>query len=131
MPPIDVKNEMIIATKGGSKIFVFTPDTGNRIFNKSTFSPPRKNPTCTHRPGLFLDGSDRDIAYGLLFGYADHCCNVILVVDNEDISPRCRRDLSPSYLALLIHMFPLSQWHGNKQTMKFILLLSRNIYYSC
>ena len=54
MPPIDVKKEMTIATKGGSKIFVFTPDTGNRIFKKSTFAPPKKKPDIYTQAGLEL-----------------------------------------------------------------------------
>ncbi len=42
MPPMDVKNEMTIATKGGSKTFVLTPDMGNRILKKSTIRPPQE-----------------------------------------------------------------------------------------
>jgi hypothetical protein len=33
-PPIEVKKEMISATSGGTKIYVLTPDMGNRISKK-------------------------------------------------------------------------------------------------
>jgi hypothetical protein len=35
MPPIDVKNEIIIATSGGRRTDVLTPDTGNSTSKKS------------------------------------------------------------------------------------------------
>lgn len=35
IPPMEVKNEIIIAIKGGNRRLVVTPDIGNVIFNKS------------------------------------------------------------------------------------------------
>jgi hypothetical protein len=40
MPPIEVKKEIVIATRGGNNIFVSTPDMGKRIFKKATLTPP-------------------------------------------------------------------------------------------
>ena len=44
IPPIEVKKEIVIATRGGNNTFVFTPETGKRIFKKSTLTPPEKMP---------------------------------------------------------------------------------------
>ncbi len=51
MPPIDVKNEITIATNGGNRTFVLTPDMGNRILKKSTIRPPQEKSRHAQRPG--------------------------------------------------------------------------------
>jgi hypothetical protein len=35
MPPMEVKKEIISATRGGRRIFVLTPETGKRTERKS------------------------------------------------------------------------------------------------
>jgi hypothetical protein len=45
---------MTIATKGGNKTFVLTPDMGNRILKKSTIRPPQKS------PGMHKSRDNRD-----------------------------------------------------------------------
>ena len=53
MPPMEVKKEMTIETRGGSRMLVVTPETGKVMFNRSMRIPSVK---MKYEPDTFRAG---------------------------------------------------------------------------